>query len=307
MDLDYQGFVERIESTKNDINYIPRIRWNSINENDSNKPMDIVPGFPMNQKIKYNRELMIKAIQNGMEILILFRGSTGKSKSNWRGGQERTIQPLALGKNKNTGNELLRGFHLEGYSVSQKSEQKKVWRLFKTSGIKSMMFTGRFFRLSPHGYKMNDRVLTEVTYCKADFTQIRRNQESLIKAGKIEQEQDVKMVQKEKEFVTVQIQIKDTGTKLDLKNPWINDTIKGFKKYPKDVRLSVMKSVFKNEYIMILGATSEKGKTVKIFDDKKKLLGSYKTVDSFTGDILKTKKMIDNISEFPLYVFVKKL
>jgi hypothetical protein len=299
MDLDYKGFVERTESTKNDIEFVPKIRWNNINEN--NKIMDIVPGFPVNEKMKYDRNKMIQAIQNGMVILISYKGE----KDNWKGGRERSIYPMVLGVNKNTKNELIRGFHLEGFSVSQKRETKKVWRLFKTANIKYMMFTGHFYRLPPKGYKMNDRVMTENTISRADFNTIRRNQEALIKAGKIEQEENVK-IQTQGQVTTSNISIKNTGTVLNLKNPWINETIASSKKIPKDVKISILKTVFSNEYIAIVGALGEVGRTVKVYEEKK-LLGSYKTIASFTGDMFNKYRQVNNVDEFDLYSFIKKI
>ena len=299
MDLDYKGFVERVESTKNDIKYIPKIRWNNINEN--NKIMDIVPGFPVNEKMKYDRNKMVQAIQNGMVILISYKGE----KDNWKGGRERSIYPMVLGTNKNTKNELIRGFHLEGFSVSQKRETKKVWRLFKTANIKYMMFTGHFYRLPPKGYKLNDRVMTENTISRADFNTIRRNQEALIKAGKIEQEENVK-IQTQGQITTSSISIKNTGTVLNLKNPWINETIASNKKIPKDVKISILKTVFSNEYIAIVGALGEVGRTVKVYEEKK-LLGSYKTIASFTGDVFNKYRQVNNVDEFDLYSFIKKI
>ncbi len=303
MDLDYKGFVERIESTKKDTNYIPKIRYDKLNENQ--KIMDIVPGFPVNKRIKYDRAKMVQAIQNGMVILILFRGTTGVSKDSWKGGRERLIYPMVLGTNKNTKNELVRGWHLEGYSVSKKKETKKVWRLFKTSGIKGMMFTGHFYRLPPKGYKMNDRVMTENTIARADFATIRRNQEALIKAGKIEKEEEVK-VQSQVQGGTAKISIKNTGTILNLKDPWSNEYLKDSKKISNNVKITILKTIFSNNYIAVLGALGEESKTVKIYEEKK-LLGSYKTIKSFTGDLLKNINNIKGQTEFDLYTFQKKL
>ena len=128
---------------------------------------NIIPKFPINKPVKFDVELMKKAIKYGLVILINYRGEEDR----WKGGRERTIQPMVLGVNKNTKNMLVRGFHLEGWSVSQKAETKKVWRLFKTDNIVSMTFTGNFFRLPPIGYKMNDRVMTEKILAKADFNE----------------------------------------------------------------------------------------------------------------------------------------
>lgn len=298
MDLDFDGFIERVESTKGDMEFVPKVRF--LNENKNDAIMDIVPGFPVNKRMKYDQAKLIQAIKNGMVILILYRGDADK----WQGGRERIIYPMVLGRNKNTGNELVRGFHLEGFSVSQKKETKKVWRLFKTKNILAMIFTGHFYRLPPKGYKMNDRVMTETTIAKADFGTIRRNQEALIKAGKIESEEEVKI--QTQNIGTTQIKIKNSGTILDLNNPWNNDIIKDSKKNPSEVRITILKTVFTNDYIAVVGALGEKNKTVKVYEDKK-LLGSYKVIESFTGDKIKNFRRVKNISEFDLYIFEKKI
>lgn len=296
----YDGFVSSMNS---DEIFHARQVYGAVNE--SAQAMDIVPGFPMNKQLKYDQALMIKAIQNGMIILIKYRGTTGKSKDNWKGGRERIIQPMNLGVNKNTGNELLRAWHVEGYSVSQKKNVNKVWRLFITANIKSMMFTGLFFRLPPSGYRMNDRVMTYKKICHADFITIRRNQDNLIKAGKIESEESV-TISKEDSSITTSISIKNTGTVIDLSKPWDNANLAPFKNKAKDVKISILKSVFGNDYLAIAGAQGTKNKTVKVFDDKK-LLGSYKTVESFTGDQFGKYKTVNGVREMDLYLFIKKL
>jgi len=299
MDL-YDGFVAKL---KNDEIFSKKQEYGSVNE--SSKAMDIVPGFPMNKKIPYNQELMIKAIQNGMIILILYRGTTGKSKDNWKGGRERIIQPMNLGVNKNTGNELLRAWHVEGYSVSMKSNVNKVWRLFITGNIKSMMFTGLFFRLPPSGYKMNDRVMTYKKICHADFQTIRKNQDNLIRAGKIESEKEV-TIGTEDSSITTTISIKNSNTTLNLSSPWDNELLAPFKNKQKEVKISILKTIFSNEYLAVVGAQGTKNKTVKVYEEKK-LLGSYKTVESFTGDQFNQYKTVNGKKEFDLYIFDKKL
>ena len=288
-----------IQTTKNDNIYIPKYRFNLFESN--NKISDIVPGFPVNKQIKYDRNKMVKAIQNGMILLISYKGD----KDKWRGGRERVIYPLVLGINKNTKNELIRGWHLEGYSVSQKRETKKVWRLFKAINIKYMMFTGNFYRLPPKGYKMNDRVMTEVSIAKADFNTIRKNQDKLIKAGQIENQEDI-TISKKNSYITTKIQITNTNTILDLKNPYNNTYIKELKKTPDKIKLTILKPIFSNEYIIVLGATGEPNKTIKIYEQKK-LLGSFKVVKSFTGKEFKNNKIVKGMSEFKLYFFNKKI
>lgn len=289
-----EGFTLK---TNNDIEYIPRFR---VNESNNQPIQDIVPDFPVNTRMKYDRSKMIKAIQYGMIILISYRGD----KDKWRGSRERVIYPMVLGVNKNTQNELVRGWHLEGWSVSQKKETEKVWRLFKTVNILGMMFIGHFYRLPPKGYKMNDRVMTEKTIARADFNTIRRNQDSLIQSGKIEKEEETNIVQT---TGTLKIQLKDTNTIFDLMNPFNNELISKAKNKKSDIKITILKTLISNEYIAVVDALGEQGKTIRVFDENKKLIGSFKTIISYTGDDFQKNRKINGINEFPLYQFLKRL
>lgn len=285
-----------------DIYMSPKVNWGRLNENKINP--EIIKEFPVNKEVKFDRNLMIKAIQFGMIILINYRGD----KDKWRGGRERVICPLVFGINRNTGNMLVRGWHLDGWSVSMKRNTKKVWRLFKTDNMMSMMFTGDFFRLPPKGYKRNDRVMSEITYVAADFNVIRRNQFKLVQQGLIEDEEETEIKKSE----PTSIEIKNTETRIDLTNIWGNQY---FDKKNQDVlKLTILKSIIGNDYIAVLGAQGVKGSIVKIYEGRK-LKGSYKVVLSvpdkesslkFINQINKYKK-VDNVSDFPLYTFVKKM
>ena len=297
--MDYEGFVERKESTKNDTLYIRKI-------NENQNTTDLFPDFPVNKPMKFNQALMVKAIQYGMIISIIYQGDRDK----WKGGRTRVIYPMNLGINHNTKNLLIRGFHLSGQSLSVNKKNKtpyantqKVWRLFKADNIKSMMFTGNFYRLPPRGYKMNDRVLSEKTIARADFIQIRKNQEALIKSGKIESEEKVKITEK---VTTSTIRIKNSGTVLNLQNPFENEILAKFKKEPWNVKITILKTVFTNDFIAIFGALGEVDRTVRVYEEQK-LMGSYKTLASFTGDKFKDNKKVKNITEFDLYIFEKKV
>lgn len=255
-----------------------------------------IPDFPVNKEIKFDKNKMIKAIEYGMIILIKYKGE----KDKWKGGRERTIAPMVMGVNKNTGNLLIRAFHLDGYSVAERSNTKKVWRLFKASNIKTMMFIGDFFRLPPAGYKMNDRVMTETTIARANFNKIRKNQHKLVQADKIRKAEDEDVTKKK--HLATSIQIKDTETILDLKNPWENEFMD--KKMKKEIKLTFLKSIFGNDYIAIIGALGTRGRTVKVFDENKKLIGAYKTLESFKGDQIHYKKQVKGKNEYKLYTFM---
>lgn len=274
--------------------------------NESNIQADLVPGVEINKKIKYNQEIMVKAIQYGMIMLITYRGD----KDDWKGGRERVIAPYVLGRNKNTGNILVRGWHLNGYSVSQRNNVEKVWRLFKTSNILSMTFTGDFFRLPVAKYRMNDRVMTEVTYAKADFNQIRKNQYKLVQQGKVQDVKDTEISTKDNSHIQT-IEINNLNENISLNNIWSS---KYFNKNDRNIKITFLKSVIGNDFIAILNALGTPGKTVKLYDNKK-LLGTYmslKTIPEMDNKNnvfvqLSNLKILNGRKDFKLYNFIKKI
>ena len=279
-----------------------------VNEAQQIDP-NIIPNFPINKPVKYSEDIMKKAIKYGLVILMNYKGE----KDLWKGGRERVIQPMVLGRNKNTQNILVRGFHLEGWSVSQRAETKKVWRLFKVENIISMTFTGNFFRLPPVGYRMNDRIMTETILAKADFNEIRRNQNTLLKGGQIQAEEET-TISTPTGGVT-SIELSNSNSQIDLKLPYKNllinkknlDQVR-FAKDPstQSMKFSVMRSMFGNKYLVIVGAIGTINRQVKVFDGKT-LLGNYRCIKSFLGSELDKNKIIDNQNIFDLYVFNRKL
>ena len=294
--------LSKLYYNSKDLYMSPKVMWGSLNENKINP--EIIKDFPVNKPIKFDKTLMIKAIQFGMILMINYRGD----KDKWRGGRERVICPLVFGANRNTQNMLVRGWHLDGWSVSLKNNTKKVWRLFKTDNIMTMMFTGDFFRLPPAGYRHNDRVMSETTYVSADFNIIRRNQFKLIQQGLIEDEEETQI----KKDDQVSVEIKNTETTLNLVDIWTNSYFD--KRNEKKLKMTIVKSIIGNEYLAILGTQGSKNSLVKLYEGRK-LKGTYKVVLSapdpqsqlsFTNTMRKYNK-IDNISEFPLFTFVKKM
>lgn len=283
-----------------DLYFVPKVRYSTKHGKlirEANEK-DIVPGFPVNKQLRFNEGLMVKAIQNGMIILINYAGD----KDNWRGGRERVIYPMVIGVNRNTGNMLVRGWHLNGWSVHEKRNTEKVWRLFKTSNIKSMMFTGDFYRLPPIGYRMNDRIMTDRIIAQADFNIIRKNQQSLLNEGKIELEEEQKVTSDTSKIV--HIDIRPTDTDLDLRNPWLNSLMD--RRKIDDIRVTIMKSVMGNEYLAILGAAGTEGRVTKIFEDKK-LIGTYKVLKALMGKEIQSNRFINGQSVFKLWLFSKIL
>jgi hypothetical protein len=109
------------------------------------------------KRVKYDKDLMVKAIREGWEVGILFYSKNDKYQM--RTYKSRIICPVALGISKK-GNSVLRAFHKigqsEGAGLKQKgtgeknwrsTEVKDEWRLFKISNISRMWLTGRFFQV----------------------------------------------------------------------------------------------------------------------------------------------------------------
>lgn len=281
-----------------DLIFVQKKRFNVKNGKlfEANGDKELVPGFPVNKKIKFNEALMIKAIQNGMVILINYKGD----QDSWAGGRERVIYPMVLGVNRNTGNMLIRGWHLNGWSVHEKRNTEKVWRLFKTVNIKDMMFTGDFYRMAPLGYRLNDRAMTERIIAQADFNIIRRNQQNLLKEGKIELEEESKVSSDTSKVV--KIDIRPTDTELNLRDPWSN-TIMDRNKID-DTKITIMKTIMGMEYIAILGAIGTEGRITKVFEGTK-LIGTYKVIRAIIGKELLNTKIVNGQHLFKLYLFGK--
>ena len=287
------------------VEYIVKEHYNLIEDNEfiprfSLKNVKEISNIPINQPIKYSEEVMIKAIKYGMIFLINYKGEHDKHFA----GHERTLYPLVLGKSQK-GKPLLRAWHLNGWSISKKRHINKIWRLFRTDRILSMTFTGSFYRLPPAGYNMNDKAMRGGLIAKADFNEIRRYQQALVKQNKIQNREEVTLGGSDgKSFAS--IQVKETDTKLDLmkalENTYVNNS--------KDVaglRISFLKSVYGNKYVAILGAMGQPGNTVRIVTDKMNNLGIFKVLDSVSGDVLKSIKNVKGNSIYDLYIFDKKL
>lgn len=303
-----------------DVAFVPKYNWR-LNENknliteDSNN--DLVPGFPINKLMKFTSSMdaklesyLIKAIQYGMALTISYRGD----KDKWRGGRIRTIYPMSLGVNHNTGNKLLRTFHVDGWSVHKKKEVNDEWRLMKTVNIVSIMFTGNFYRMAPAGYRLNDRIMTERLIAQADFSTIRRNQQNLINEGKIE-----KVVEDQPK----KIQITNLNKTLNLKKPFENFDKKDLDK----LEITILKSLFtkaENNYIAVVGVKGIKDHRTKIYTKESggsRELGNYFVLRYLTKIPSNNNNLIETIivqaqdqtdrpcfildgkSEFPLFKF----
>lgn len=290
---------------KKPVEFVVKEHYNLIEDNEyiprfSLKNVKDIANIPINQPIKYSDEIMSKAIRYGMMFLINYKGEKDKHFA----GHERVIYPMVLGRSSQ-GKMLLRGWHLNGWSVSQRRHINKIWRLFRTDRILSMTFTGSFYRLPPAGYNMNDKGMRGGIVVRADFNEIRRNQQALVNQNKIQNREEVTIGEKDKTFAS--IQVKETEqSKLDLLKPFENAYVNSNKDMA-GLRLSFLKSVYGNKYIAILGALGQPGNTVRVLTDKQNNLGIFKVLDSITGEVLKSIKNVKGNKEFDLYLFDKKL
>jgi hypothetical protein len=270
--------------------YVPRFKLKNVKQ---------IADIPVNEPLKPTEEMIVKAIKYGMIFLISYKGE----KDNSFAGHERVIYPMVIGKSSK-GNILVRGYHLNGWSVSNNRSIDKIWRMFRLDRVISITFTGSFYRLPPAGYNMNDRGMRGGIIAKADFLQIRKNQQDLVQKQQIQNKDDVTLGSEERGFVTVKV--KNTDTQLDLTkvmdNPYVNNL-----KDTTNLRISFLKSIYGNKYIAILGALGSPGNTVKIIDDKGIVLGVFKVLDSTTGDILKKITKVKGNTVFDLFIFENKI
>ena len=287
------------------IEYIIKDNYNNLIENQefiprfSLKNVKEIANIPVNIPIKYSDDIMAKAIKYGMIFLINYKGEEDKHFA----GHERVIYGMVLGRSSK-GKTLLRGWHLNGWSVSQKRHVDKIWRLFRTDRILSMTFTGSFYRLPPAGYNMNDKGMRGGIIAKADFSEIRRNQQNLVNQNKIQDREEVTLGGEERKVIS--IKTKDTKTQLDLTKATENAYINNIKD-TDSLKISFLRSIYGNKYIAILGALGEPGNTVKVFTEQGTQVGVFKVMDSITGQVLKSIKNVKGNTLYNLYIFDKKI
>jgi hypothetical protein len=286
------------------VEFVVREHYNLVEDSEfiprfSLKNVKDIANIPINEPIKYSDEIMIKGIKYGMIFLINYKGEEDSHFA----GHERVIYGMVLGRSAK-GKTLLRGWHLNGWSVSNNRSINKIWRLFRTDRILSMTFTGSFYRLAPSGYNMYDKGMRGGIIARADFNEIRRNQQNLVNQNKIQSREEVTLSTPERNFAS--IIVKDTETQLDLnkalENTYINNT-----KDQSTLRLSFLKSIYGNKFIAILGALGQPGNTVKVKTDKGQDLGNFKVLDSITGQVLKSIKSVKGNTLYDLYLYDKKI
>lgn len=275
---------------REDNEYIPRFKLKHATD---------IAKIPINEPLKPSQELIIKAIKYGMIFLVNYKGEKDKHFA----GHERVIYPMVLGKSSK-GKLLIRGYHLNGWSVSGNRHLNKIWRMFRLDRVLSMTFTGSFYRLPPNGYNMNDKGMRGGIIAKADFNEIRKNQQALLKAQEIQNKEDINLDEETRKFIT--IKVKTTDSKLDLNNVMDNSYVNNMKDIA-NVRISFLKSIYGSKYVAILGALGQPGNTVKILNEKGVNLGVYKVMDSIAGSTLKRIKKVKGNAIFEVYIFDTKI
>lgn len=275
---------------KEDKEYIPRFKLKNVRE---------IAKVPINEPIKPTQDVLVKAIKYGMIFLLNYKGEKDKLFI----GHERVIYPMVIGKSSK-GKILIRGWHLNGWSVSSNRHMTKIWRMFRLDRVLSMTFTGSFYRLPPQGYNMNDKGMLGGIIAKADFNEIRKNQQALLKAQEIQNRDDIELGNEERKFVS--IKVKNTDTILDMNNVLQNAYVNNMKDFA-NLRISFLKSIYGTKYIAVLGALGAPGNTVKVIDEKNNNIGVFKCLDSTTGQVLKSVKKVKGNAIFDLYLFDKKL
>ena len=176
--------------------------------------------------------------------------------------------------------------------------------MFRFDRILSLTFTGSFYRLPPIGYQSLDKGMRGGIIARADFNEIRKNQQALLKAQEIQNKEDINLDDEKRKFIT--IRTKSTDTKLDLNNALDNPYVNNMKDIA-NIRISFLKSIYGNKYVAVLGALGQPGNTVKILNEKGYNLGVFKVLDSISGEVLKKIKRVKGNAIFDVYIFDSKL
>lgn len=290
------------------VEFVPKEAYDLSEDKEFNPKFSLkgikeIADIPINKPIKYSDDIMIKAIKYGMIFVINYKGETGKSKDSYFAGHERVIYPMVLGYSSKK-KVLLRAWHLNGWSVSNRMHINKIWRLFRTDRILSMTFTGSFYRLPPPGYNMNDKGMRGGMIARADFNEIRRNQQMLVNKNKIQNRDEITIGDEKSTFSI--ISVNDINFTLDLNNINDNSFVNNIKNMAV-FKITFLKSIYGNKYIAILGVIGKRGNTVKVMVDKHKNIGVYKVLDSVAGNTLNSLKKIKGNTKFELYTFDKKI
>lgn len=275
-----------------DVEYVPRF-------NVKDKTHDVFIKFPINKELKYDRDLLVYAMQYGMILKIQYRGEDDNDVV----GKKRIIYPMCLGTSAK-GKPLLRAYHLKGWSLSNNGLIEKIWRMFRTDRILSMAFTGSFFRLAPEGYNALDKGMTGGITKSVDINEIQKKQQQLINTNVIQSKKEI-TDNTSKDKLPV-IKIANTKSILDLNTPFDNTNIRIEDKLL--YKITFLKSTTSVKTIAVLGALGKKDINVKLITDNV-ILGTYRVLKSVYGSELGKQHFtqIENISKFDLYLYIETL
>lgn len=272
-----------------------------------------VKGMKINHAYPYDISKMQKAIANGMVILLRYKGA----EDDLRYGRERVIWPMVMGRSKEN-KPLLRGYQVQGWSVSAGKRVSKEWRMFRTDRIQAMTFTGNFFQTAPSGYNSDDPGIANISF-RANMDNVLKRQKALMdeaqiydlkdrtieKPEEIEDDEEDERKRKRtlnKTGVVETVIVTDQQQELDLEDPYSQNLfgqddafIACFLKPERDDKLP----------IVLVGATGEKGVPVDIKSDNF-LLGRYTIIDVTDHTKIKEKTEVYGRSKFPMYLFQDK-
>lgn len=254
--------------------------------------------LPPNKEVKYDRDLMVMAMEYGMVLQLQYRGEDDSFVQ----GRSRIIVPCCLGTSMK-GKPLLRAYHLMGFSLSNNKNIEKIWRMFRTDRILSMKFVGSFYRLAPEGYNQNDKGMRGGIIKSIDFNEVQNNQKKLVDSGAIQNKKEVVINEKNKVGV---VEVQNTNSVLDLMKPFDNPNID--EKNKSILRMTFLKNTSNNKVICILGAISTKGTIVKL-TSKGSNIGTYRVMRSSMGDGLGLPHLryLEGFNRFDVYVFIRKV
>lgn len=257
------------------------------------KKADLFPQLPLNKWVKVTQDKLKLAIENGLILEVRYRTDLiAKSAV-----KPRNIYPMVLGRSSK-GNLLLRGYHLDGFSVSRGNQTEKEWRLFRVDRFVSIRFTGAFFRLPPENYVELDSIMKGGIIAAANFNDIRRRQEKLVTAGDISDKDQI-MTSTRAIFTA---QIEDLAETIELNNI----TASGYLR-PEDLektKITFVKSTIGNKYYAILGVMGEKDKLAKLYEGTA-LLGTFKVLDSMYAYQVSTNTQLPR-KQYSLYMYKGK-
>lgn len=273
------------EEADNGTSYIPRFTL---------KHSDIFDDIPVNEPIKPSTDIILRCIEYGMIINIDYKGAEDARLE----GHNRTIYPMAIGLSKD-GKILIRGYHLKGWSISGRGVIEKEWRLFRFDRIHNITFMGAFYRLPPDGYNTTgDKSMTKLIK-NANFSEIRKNQEQLIKSQEIDLQDRVVISKVDK------VKVKDLNNVVDVTNPFKSNVIKASdanKNYVTFATPVVTTNV--STSIIIIGINIVEGKTFKLYDGKR-YIDTYKSIKILMANQIADEKSLRDIKEFDAYLFVE--